>query len=414
MASLRKRGKLWYYRFVNENGAKVERKGCADKRVTEELARAVESAVARTRAGLSDPKAERMAREARRPIWEHAAEFVADVEARGNDPEYVELVRRHLDRIIALTRAERIADLTPSVVMQAVGALKADGLSAWTLNHAVSAAKAFSKWLRRDGRAADYTLETLTKFNVQADRRHVRRALTLEEALCTIQAAESGPTAWNLTGPDRAVLYLTAMGTGFRARELRTLLPESFDLDGDPPTVTVKAAFSKRRRDDVQVLPSTLADRLRPWLARRAPREPLFGRLTKRTAEMLRRDLEAAGVPHETPEGVADFHALRVAYITHLVNSGASVKTCQTLARHSTPSLTIGIYARTTLHDIAGAVENLPDLTPRRETAAEPLAATGTDGSSISNHLAHHLPTGEDGSVRPGTAQCVMTGSYVH
>src|SRR5215471_8278255 len=105
MASLRKRGKVWYYRFVDQDGAKVERKGCPDRRVTEEMARAAESAVARTKAGLSDPKAERMAREARRPIREHAAEFVADVEARGNDPEYVKLVRRHLDRIIALTRA---------------------------------------------------------------------------------------------------------------------------------------------------------------------------------------------------------------------------------------------------------------------------------------------------------------------
>ena len=47
-----------------------------------------------------------------------------------------------------------------------------------------------------------------------------------------------------------------------------------------------------------------------------------------------------------------DFHAVRVAYITNLVTSGASVKTCQTLARHSTPSLTIGVYAKASLHDI--------------------------------------------------------------
>jgi hypothetical protein len=39
MASLRKRGKVWYYRFVDEHRAKVERKGCSDRRVTEEMAR---------------------------------------------------------------------------------------------------------------------------------------------------------------------------------------------------------------------------------------------------------------------------------------------------------------------------------------------------------------------------------------
>ena len=59
------------------------------------------------------------------------------------------------------------------------------------------------------------------------------------------------------------------------------------------------------------------------------------------------------------------------------MSSGASVKTCQTLARHSTPSLTIGIYAKASLHDISGAVDALPDLTPEAP-APEALAATGT------------------------------------
>jgi integrase len=325
----------------------------------------------------------------------------------------VKLVRRHLDRILSLARIERTADLTPSAVTQAVGKLKADGLSAWSLNHAVAAAKAFSKWLKRDGRTADYTLETLTRYNVQADRRHVRRALTPEETARVIQAAESGRTVKNLTGPDRAMLYLVAAGTGFRRNELRTLTPESFNLDGDPPTVLVKAAFSKRRRDDVQPIPVALANRLRPWLATRPAGEPLFGRLTTRTAEMLRVDLEAAGVPYETSEGRADFHGTRVTYITNLVASGASVKTCQTLARHSDPSLTIGVYAKTSLHDVQGAVEALPNLAPQEKPPTEPLARTGTDPAPIDNRLAHPLPTGEDGPGRPETVPVVIARSNV-
>jgi hypothetical protein len=106
---------------------------------------------------------------------------------------------------------------------------------------------------------------------------------------------------------------------------------------------------------------------------------PVFERLTTRTAAILRHDLEAAGVPYETDEGVADFHASPGTYISNLVASGASVKTCQTLARHSNPSLTIGIYAKASLHDVSGAVEKLPDIAadpPDREAAR----ATGTDG----------------------------------
>ena len=45
MASLRKHGKVWYYRFTDADGIKRERKGCPDRRVTEDLARAAESGV---------------------------------------------------------------------------------------------------------------------------------------------------------------------------------------------------------------------------------------------------------------------------------------------------------------------------------------------------------------------------------
>jgi hypothetical protein len=81
---------------------------------------------------------------------------------------------------------------------------------------------------------------------------------------------------------------------------------------------------------------------------------------------------------------VVDFHSLRGDFISYLVSSGASVKTCQTLARHSTPTMTIGIYAKASLHDINGAVENLPDLSalkPRVET----LRMTGTHGTVTRN-----------------------------
>jgi hypothetical protein len=56
MASLRKRGKNWYYRFIDENGKLTEQKGCSDKRATEEMARAAESHTAKVRSGLIDPK----------------------------------------------------------------------------------------------------------------------------------------------------------------------------------------------------------------------------------------------------------------------------------------------------------------------------------------------------------------------
>ena len=105
------------------------------------------------------------------------------------------------------------------------------------------------------------------------------------------------------------MLYRLAAATGFRANELRSLVG-SFFLDANLPAVTVAAAYSKRRRDDRQPLPPSMVPMLRSWIAYKAPGKPLLGDLTKHTADMLRHDLAAAGIPYrDNNDQVADFHS---------------------------------------------------------------------------------------------------------
>src|SRR4051812_2683427 len=56
MASYRKIGRNWFYRYVDANGKQRERKGCSDRRVTEGLAASAEAEVAKIRAGYIDPR----------------------------------------------------------------------------------------------------------------------------------------------------------------------------------------------------------------------------------------------------------------------------------------------------------------------------------------------------------------------
>jgi hypothetical protein len=68
------------------------------------------------------------------------------------------------------------------------------------------------------------------------------------------------------------------------------------------------------------------------------------------------------------------------------------VKVAQELARHSTPTLTIGRYSHTRLHDVSAALDSLPDLDatkPDNEPAT--LAATGTDGRATYGDVRCHL-----------------------
>ena len=53
-----------------------------------------------------------------------------------------------------------------------------------------------------------------------------------------------------------------------------------------------------------------------------------------------------------------------VTYVSGIVAGGASVKTAQELARHSSPTLTIGRYSHARLHDLQGALDALPSATP--------------------------------------------------
>jgi len=57
---------------------------------------------------------------------------------------------------------------------------------------------------------------------------------------------------------------------------------------------------------------------------------------------------------------LVDFHALRATFITLVVKGGASVKVAQELARHSDPKLTMNVYPRLGVHDLAGALPAMP------------------------------------------------------
>ena len=435
MASFRKKGRVWYFRFTDADGNKKERKGCPDRRATEDMAREAETEAARIRAGSLDPRELAYRRHAGRTLADHLADFQSALMAKGGTPKHANLFSDRARRVAALVRgagladidppktakqsdrnkatvalarvltAARLADLTPVRVQDALATLRDAGRSLQTCNHHRAAIRAFSRWAWKDGRLRDDPLIGVSGFNANEDRRHDRRTISLDELRQLIKAAHNGPTYQKMTGSMRALCYRLAAGTGLRYSEIASITPKSFDLTAKHPTVTVEAAYTKNGDPATLPLPFDLAADLRPVLAALAHETPVFP-LPAKGASMLRVDLTSAEIPYRDGDNrVFDFHALRCQCATMADAAGATPRVVQKVMRHSTLELT-GRYTRPRMHDIEGAVSSMPSLRP---SEPEPMAATGTDGQQIGKRFSHYLPTGETGLGRNESDTGVLT-----
>jgi len=84
---------------------------------------------------------------------------------------------------------------------------------------------------------------------------------------------------------------------------------------------------------------------------------------------------------------VVDFHCLRHTFVSQLVKAGVSPKEPQTLARHSTITLTLDRYAHIRLYDAASAIKSLPSRPQSERPQVRELGvlpATGTDPGGFS------------------------------
>ena len=391
MASVFKREgrKKWLIGYTDGFGRRRTVTGAASKTVTEQIAGKLEGDAELQRRGIIDPRQTKYA-EAERQLLVikdadgkitggHLHDLRETLIAKGNTVKHADLVVRRAARILGLAKAEHISDIAPSKVQAALKVLRDQDLSLQSCNHYLRAIKQFSRWLWRDGRRREDSLAHLTGYNVKLDRRRQRRPLSSEEYTRLIKTTEAAGPACSMTGPDRAMLYRLAVGTGFRANELRSLTPESFDLQADPPTVTVEAGYSKHRRADTQLLRQDLADLLGDWLTRRAAGERVF-QMPDKTARMLRSDLKAAQIPIEDRSGrVVDFHALRHTAGSLLKDAGVYPKLIQAFMRHSTITLTMDRYTHIEMRDRQTVLNALPgvDLGTAAKRTRQ-LKATGT------------------------------------
>ncbi len=349
----------WYIGYTDHNGKRKTSKGFSDKKETERLAAKLEHDVMLRKKGIIDPEQEIQAEKRNASLIEHLEAFEKTLS--------MVTVRHRQKTMYRIRRIIDDADMeTPtdikieSVEMVLQGMLKDDEIGHKTYNHYVSSMQQFCNWMVPK-RMLQNPLSGIKKLNTEVDIRHKRRALTPDEFQKLVQSARTSEISIQCySGEERARIYTISYMTGLRRKEIASLTPRSFNLTDNPPTLTVEAACSKHRRKDVLPLHQGLVTLLKEWLTG-DPDDPLFPKLAKRyTSKMVRMDLERAGIPYETVEGIADFHASgRHTHITELLRNGTSIPEAMKLARHSDVKMTMK-YTHIGIEDQHEAVQNLP------------------------------------------------------
>ncbi len=338
--------------YTDANGQTRRVTGYTDKMRSWELAKQLESGEAEAN----------HVRHRKTPLLDHLEEFKKSLLASGSSAKHVSKTCSRAKKVIKGCEFHRITNLDATKVevwLEEQRNREKKPIGIKTSNHYLVSMKQFAKWLVDNHRAASNPLARLSKLNAETDVRRIRRTLTDEEFAKFIQATLDGDDYDDVSGADRAMLYLLATNTGLRASELASLTPDSFKLKGEDPSVTVEAAYSKHKRKDVLPLRPDVAQALRGWLVGRSGLlwpGPWVGR----AAEMIRVDLKAADIEYEVKGAVFDFHALRHQFISNLAKAGVHPKVAQKLARHSTIVLTMDRYAHLDTPQLVEGLNRLP------------------------------------------------------
>ena len=338
--------------------------------------------------------------ERRKPLSELLGEWEKAIEMKGSSTEHASLLCVRVRKVFNGCDFERVRDLDAEKAYQFIGGLMAKwgggvekSASAHTKNFYLAGLKQFARWLVRRKVIQDNPFLDLEPWDVKKDRRLDRRELTAEELESLISTTEGGGIVRGKLSPvARSWLYRIAVFTGLRAKELHSLCPVNFDLTN--AEVIVPGKYTKNGDPARQPLPPALLPLLSSWLKDiplSSPCRPGKWKANNHAGQMLKADLEAAGVPYVKDGLFADFHSLRHSYISKLIRSGANLKVAQALARHSTITLTADRYGHLADGEKRGAVAALgmlgciPDASTEEAEEERPRnAGELCDGPSVS------------------------------
>ena len=267
--------------------------------------------------------------------------------------------------------------LDPDMVNDALKEMKALGgrrkmklLAQKTRREYIFAMKSFCKWMVVKRKAPSNPLEGMIAPSAKGDPCVNRRPLKvaqfskLASYLRTTAPLRYSHQLYPWSAVDRLMVYWTAVMTGFRANELRSLTVASVNFDVSPATITIEGRVAKNRTKATVPIPNDFAHALRTYSkhldqGQRLLRIPSGQTLTR----ALYRDLDAAGICRVYANGeLVDFHTLRsTAICWWITENKLDLLQVQRRARLKTLSL-VQDYVRCYAPDHADLIEGSPKV----------------------------------------------------
>jgi len=408
-----RKSQKYYTRLTDADGIKRTIPLFTDKTASEQRAAQLQKEIELANVGVFD----RYKEHRQKPLTLHLAEFRQSLLDKGDTEDYARLTHNRVKAILSGCKFLMISEVQPSRIQRYLAECRQSGLSIKSCNYYLTAAKGFFNWMVDDKRMRENPVAHLKGQNANADIRRARRSLEPDEIRRLLETTAVGPERFGMSGYERSLIYRFAAETGLRANEIRKLKAGDFDFDS--LSVTVKAGYSKRRREDTQSLRQDTAALLKEFLKDKMPRAKAFGgrykQLTKRTSDLLKADLAKTeikdrggktireAIPYIDDAGrYADFHSLRHTTRSLLAASGVHPKVAQSIMRHSDINLTMSKYSHVLRGQESKAIEGLPDLSlPSKQS--QQAKTTGTDGSGewTPKRTPFLTPTAYSGCDRP-------------
>ncbi len=264
--------------------------------------------------GLLDERASM----ATRPLPELIELYIASMKAAEREVKYVSKTRYDLLQAFEACGFRLFSDINADKLADYLRQRREKGISFRRSNAILMACKCFTNWAVGSDFVSKSPLrgKKVKLLDVEKDRRLIRRALEIEELrrLFAVTAA-SEAVHHNMTGPERAMLYRLVAESGMRRGELRKAKVSAFDLDKQ--IITLDASITKSGKERIIPMTAKTAAALRQYFQsqNKLPTAKAFT-ICFKTAEMIREDLQAAGIAYVDDAGhVFDFHSLAVSVL---------------------------------------------------------------------------------------------------